>query len=61
MKQVLLRPVGPAIGFVSQFLFMPLVAFMLSFIFPADMPEMRLGLFVTGTYNLVAKVPLGDK
>jgi len=48
MKQVLLRPVGPAIGFVSQFLFMPLVAFMLSFIFPADMPEMRLGLFVTG-------------
>jgi len=48
MKQVLLRPIGPAIGFISQFLFMPLVAFTLSFIFPPDMPEMRLGLFVTG-------------
>ncbi len=48
MKQVLLRPIGPAIGFMSQFLFMPLVAFTLSFIFPPDMPEMRLGLFVTG-------------
>merc|ERR1740131_916623 len=43
-----MRPVGPAIGFISQFLFMPLVSFMLAFIFPADMPEMRLGLFVTG-------------
>merc|ERR1740131_245024 len=43
-----MRPVGPAIGFISQFLFMPLVSFMLAFIFPSDMPEMRLGLFVTG-------------
>jgi len=48
MKEVLRRPVGPAIGFVSQFMFMPLAAFALSFVFPADMPEMRLGLFVTG-------------
>jgi len=33
---------------VSQFIFMPIAAFALSFIFPAHMPEMRLGLFVTG-------------
>jgi len=48
MWKVLRRPVGPAIGFVSQFIFMPLCSFLLGYIFPAN-PEMRLGLFVTGT------------
>lgn len=48
MKKVLRRPVGPAIGFVSQFLFMPVCSFVLGYIFPWSSPEMRLGLFVTG-------------
>jgi len=49
MKEVLKKPVGPAIGFVSQFIFMPLCSFALGYIFPWSSPEMRLGLFVTGT------------
>ena len=49
MKEVLRRPVGPAIGFVSQFVFMPLCSFLLGYLFPHSSPEMRLGLFVTGT------------
>ena len=48
MWGVLRRPVGPAIGFVSQFIFMPVIAFCLGFLFPATRPAMRLGLFVTG-------------
>ena len=48
MKKVLRRPVGPAIGFISQFLFMPICSFALGYIFPWSSPEMRLGLFVTG-------------
>ena len=48
MKKVLRRPVGPAIGFMSQFVFMPLCSFALGYIFPWSSPEMRLGLFVTG-------------
>jgi predicted Na+-dependent transporter len=32
-----------------QFIFMPLIAFGLGFVFPSSAPEMRLGLFVTGT------------
>jgi len=48
MKKVLRRPVGPAIGFLSQFIFMPLCSFALGYIFPWSSPEMRLGLFVTG-------------
>merc|ERR1719322_1554322 len=48
MKKVLRRPVGPLIGFLSQFLFMPISAFALGYIFPWSNPHMRLGLFVTG-------------
>ncbi len=47
MKETLKRPVGPAIGFVCQFLLMPVIAFCLGFSFP-DSPSLRLGLFVTG-------------
>merc|ERR1712198_807104 len=47
MREVLRKPIGPAIGFVSQFIFMPLCSFALGFVF--DNPEMRLGLFFTGT------------
>eukprot|EP00092_Neocalanus_flemingeri_P004138 GFUD01004452.1.p1 GENE.GFUD01004452.1~~GFUD01004452.1.p1 ORF type:complete len:492 (-),score=114.28 GFUD01004452.1:414-1889(-) len=49
MKEVLRKPIGPAIGLVSQFIFMPLCSFALGYIFPWSSPEMRLGLFVTGT------------
>jgi len=49
MKEVLRRPVGPAIGFVTQFIFMPVCSFLLGYVFPYTSPEMRLGLFVTGT------------
>jgi len=49
IKEVLKKPIGPAIGFVSQFIFMPLCSFLLGYIFPWSSPEMKLGLFVTGT------------
>ena len=48
VKDVLKRPIGPAIGFVCQFVLMPLISFGLGFIFPASESAMRLGLFVTG-------------
>ena len=48
MKKVLKRPIGPLIGFVSQFLFMPVSAFVLGYIFPLNSTAMKLGLFVTG-------------
>ena len=47
VREVLKKPIGPAVGFVSQFIFMPLCSFALGFVF--DNPEMRLGLFFTGT------------
>merc|ERR1712165_135322 len=48
MKKVLKRPIGPLIGFISQFLFMPICSFILSYIFPFSNTAMKLGLFVTG-------------
>merc|ERR1712079_259277 len=48
MKKVLRRPIGPLIGFVSQFLFMPICSFVLGYVFPWSNPAMKLGLFVTG-------------
>merc|ERR1711892_680086 len=48
MKEVLRKPIGPAIGFVTQFIFMPICSFILGYIFAWSSPEMRLGLFVTG-------------
>jgi solute carrier family 10 (sodium/bile acid cotransporter), member 3/5 len=48
IKDILRRPVGPAICFVCQFLFMPLAAYGLGFgLFPKA-HEMALGLFFTG-------------
>ncbi len=43
--QVLVRPVGPAIGFVSQFVFMPLIAFAVGELVLTQDYE-RLGLLV---------------
>merc|ERR1711874_323253 len=48
MKKVLRRPIGPLIGFVSQFMFMPVCSFVLGYVFPWSNPAMKLGLFVTG-------------
>merc|ERR1712183_14127 len=48
MKKVLKRPIGPLIGFISQFLFMPICSFILAYIFPFSNTAMKLGLFVTG-------------
>lgn len=57
VKQTLKKPIGPMIGFICQYIFMPLIAFALGFIFPASEAfgqkvsthaPMQLGLFVTG-------------
>ena len=49
VKNTLKRPIGPAIGFICQFLVMPLLSYLLGFIFGTQSAAMRLGLFVTGT------------
>ncbi len=49
VKKTLKRPVGPAIGFICQFMVMPLLSYVLGFIFGVKSAPMRLGLFVTGT------------
>lgn len=47
VKETLRKPKGPAIGLISQYIFMPLVSFGLSYaIF--ENPNMRLGLFTVG-------------
>lgn len=48
VKDVLKRPIGPAIGMAGQFLFMPLMSFGLGFLIFPDNPAMRLGMFFTG-------------
>ncbi|KAF0291918.1 Ileal sodium/bile acid cotransporter [Amphibalanus amphitrite] len=47
IKQSLLRPVGPAIGVITQYLVMPLAGFGLAMAFFSD-PGLQLGLFLTG-------------
>lgn len=47
VRETIRRPVGPLIGFVCQYMLMPLIAFGLGYAF-YDTPAMRLGLFVTG-------------
>ncbi|XP_053619540.1 uncharacterized sodium-dependent transporter YocS-like [Plodia interpunctella] len=48
VKEVVKRPIGPLIGMVGQFLFMPLISFGLGFLIFPHWPEMRLGMFFTG-------------
>ena len=57
VKETLKKPIGPMIGFICQYIFMPLIAFALGWIFPASEAfgqkasthaPMQLGLFVTG-------------
>ncbi|KAF4533177.1 hypothetical protein B566_EDAN001719 [Ephemera danica] len=48
IKETIKRPISPAIGFMSQFGFMPLMSFLLGrLLFPNNV-SMQLGLFFTG-------------
>eukprot|EP00095_Tigriopus_kingsejongensis_P012735 snap_masked-scaffold43_size480169-processed-gene-3.6 protein:Tk12735 transcript:snap_masked-scaffold43_size480169-processed-gene-3.6-mRNA-1 annotation:"hypothetical protein DAPPUDRAFT_248773" len=48
VKQVLKRPIGPTIGFVSQFIFMPLAAYLVGKVVLTQDYE-RLGLLILGS------------
>lgn len=47
VKQVLMKPIAPAVGFLSQFVAMPLIAFGLAKLL-FNQPIMQLGLFTFG-------------
>ncbi|XP_033219577.1 P3 protein isoform X2 [Belonocnema kinseyi] len=47
-RKTLKKPVGPAIGFVCQFLFMPVISYVIGYVLFPDYPEMQLGIFFTG-------------
>lgn len=47
IKNVLKKPIGPAIGFFCQFLFMPLASYGISYLLFSD-DSLRLGLFTLG-------------
>ncbi|XP_058978942.1 hepatic sodium/bile acid cotransporter-like [Musca domestica] len=49
LKEILLKPIGPAIGFVGQFLVMPVLSFCIGYFLFRDMIELHLGLFFTGS------------
>uniref|UniRef100_A0A182FAH2 Uncharacterized protein n=1 Tax=Anopheles albimanus TaxID=7167 RepID=A0A182FAH2_ANOAL len=48
LKQIIRRPVGPVIGFLCQFVFMPLFSYGLGHLLFPDSYELQLGLFFTG-------------
>ncbi|XP_027236984.2 ileal sodium/bile acid cotransporter [Penaeus vannamei] len=48
IKQTLRKPVAPAIGLASQYLFMPLASYAIGYGLFGSTPEMWLGLFLTG-------------
>lgn len=48
LKAILVRPIGPVIGFLAQFLFMPLLSYGLGHLLFPDSYELQLGLFFTG-------------
>lgn len=48
IKETLRRPVAPAIGLASQYLFMPMVSYVIGYGLFSDYPSMWLGLFLTG-------------
>nr|KAG5693089.1 hypothetical protein BaRGS_014039 [Batillaria attramentaria] len=48
VKAVLKKPVAPAIGFICQYLFMPLIAFMLAKTLTVGDPAVSLGIFACG-------------
>lgn len=48
LNGIIRRPIGPIIGFCSQFLLMPLLSYGLGQLLFPDQAEFRLGLFFTG-------------
>nr|XP_019546936.2 ileal sodium/bile acid cotransporter-like isoform X1 [Aedes albopictus]XP_029716480.1 ileal sodium/bile acid cotransporter-like isoform X1 [Aedes albopictus] len=48
LKLIARKPIGPIIGFLAQFLFMPLLSYGLGHVLFPDSYEMQLGLFFTG-------------
>lgn len=47
-RDTLKKPIGPAIGFVCQFLTMPLLSFLIGYLLFPDRPELQIGMFFTG-------------
>ena len=50
VRETLKKPIGPMVGFLCQYLIMPLLSYGLGFLFGANSAAMRLGLFVTGLH-----------
>ncbi|KAI9589434.1 sodium/bile acid cotransporter-like [Glossina fuscipes] len=49
LKHILVKPVGPAIGFIGQYLIMPVLSYLIGYFLFPDMIALRLGLFLIGT------------
>ncbi|XP_015605099.1 P3 protein [Cephus cinctus] len=47
-RKTLKRPIGPVIGFLCQFAFMPVMSYGLAYLLFPDNAEMQLGIFFTG-------------
>ncbi|EFN78725.1 ileal sodium/bile acid cotransporter isoform X2 [Harpegnathos saltator] len=47
-RNTLKKPIGPAIGFVCQFVIMPLLSFVIGYILFPGQPELQIGMFFTG-------------
>lgn len=48
LKDIIRRPVGPAVGLIGHFLVMPLLSYGLGYVFFPNRADMRLGLFFVG-------------
>lgn len=48
LRDSIKKPIGPSIGFVGQFIVMPILSFVLGKVLFPDSPEMQLGMFFTG-------------
>ncbi|KAF5282350.1 hypothetical protein FQR65_LT14339 [Abscondita terminalis] len=48
VRKTVKKPVGPAIGFLGQFIVMPMLSYGLGKLLFPDDPEMQLGMFFTG-------------
>ncbi|HSW67614.1 MAG TPA: bile acid:sodium symporter family protein [Bacteroidales bacterium] len=65
-QRVVLYPKATAIGFVNQFIILPIVGFLLLYIFRVDNPELAVGIMVLAacpggpTSNLIAHISKGD-
>uniref|UniRef100_A0A1A9X1H0 Uncharacterized protein n=1 Tax=Glossina brevipalpis TaxID=37001 RepID=A0A1A9X1H0_9MUSC len=49
LKRILMKPIGPAIGFIGQYLIMPTLSYLIGYFLFPDMIELRLGLFFIGS------------